>query len=71
VPLGSPSAILPAAALAFPRWLASAESNLQETNALLWVIIGIATAGSIVTFAFLVYTLWKFRDPNMRDRRYG
>jgi len=71
VPLGSAFSILPAGAFALPRLLASAESNLQETNALLWVVIGIATAGSIVTFAFLVYALWKFRDPNVRNRRYG
>ena len=51
--------------------LASGETNLQQTNALVWVMIGIATAGAIVTFAFLAYSLWRFRDPNVKDRPYG
>jgi hypothetical protein len=59
---------MPATALAL---LASGESNLQETNALLWVMIGISVAGAIVTFAFLVYSVVRFRDPKTRRRRYG
>ena len=46
-------------------------SNLQLTEPLLWVMIGISVAGAVVTFAFLVYAVWKFRDPKMRRRRYG
>ncbi len=46
-------------------------TNLAETNALVWVMVGISAAGSIVTFAFLVYALWKFRDPKVKGRRYG
>jgi len=56
---------------ALPRLWASGETNLQETNALLWVMVAISVAGSIVTFAFLVYSIWKFRDPKVKDRRYG
>jgi len=56
---------------ALSRVLASGESNLQETNSLIWVMIAISAAGAIVTFAFLVYSLWKFRDPKVKNRRYG
>jgi hypothetical protein len=51
--------------------LVAVQSNLQETNALVWVMVGISVAGSIVTFAFLVYSVWKWRDPVANRRRYG
>ncbi|HTP54172.1 MAG TPA: hypothetical protein VML94_04295 [Thermoplasmata archaeon] len=51
--------------------MASGQSNLQLTNPILWVMIGISTAGALVTFAFLVYSIWRFRDPAVRRRRYG
>jgi hypothetical protein len=64
-----------AAAVALPAIftgvVGSGETNLQETNALLWVMIGISVAGAIVTFAFLAYSVIKFRDPNNKRRRYG
>ena len=71
VPAGFPrpawaGAVLPA----FAR-LASGETNLQLTNSLLWVMVGISVAGAIVTFAFLVYSVIRFRDPKTRRRRYG
>jgi uncharacterized membrane protein YbhN (UPF0104 family) len=47
------------------------ETNLQLTSPLVWVMVAISAAGSIVTFAFLVYALWKFRDPAVKRRRYG
>jgi len=53
------------------RLIASGETNLQETNALVWVMVAISAAGAIVTFAFLVYSLWRFRDPKVKNRRYG
>jgi hypothetical protein len=46
-------------------------TNLQETSDLVWVMIGISVAGAIVTFAFLVYSVWKWRDPETSRRRYG
>ena len=52
-------------------WFGSGETNLQETSPLVWVMVGIATAGAIVTFAFLVYSVWKWRDPETNKRRYG
>ena len=51
--------------------LASGQTNLQETNALVWVMVAISATGAIITFAFLAYSLWRFRDPRMKDRRYG
>ncbi len=51
--------------------LASGETILQEVNPLLWTMIAISAAGAIVTFAFLTYAVWKFRDPKARRRRYG
>ena len=52
-------------------WVASGQTNLQETAPLVWVMVGIGVAGSIITFAFLVYSLWKWRDPETNKRRYG
>ena len=57
--------------LGFVRTWVSAETNLQETDPLLWIMIAIAAGGSIITFAFLVYALWKYRDPKVKNRRYG
>jgi len=56
---------------AVPTLLAGGETNLQQTNDLLWLLIGISVAGAIITFAFLAYSVVKFRDPNNRRRRYG
>ncbi len=51
--------------------LGAGQTNLQLTEPLLWTMLAISVAGSIVTFAFLVYAVWKFRDPKTRRRRYG
>jgi len=51
--------------------IASGETNLELTNNLVWVMIGISVAGAIVTFAFLAYSVIRFRDPKVRRRRYG
>jgi hypothetical protein len=61
---------IPPAAVAFTR-LASGETNLQLTSPLVWVMLGISVAGAIVTFGYLVYAVWKFRDPTKRGRKYG
>jgi hypothetical protein len=62
-----------AAAASFGAWglVVRGETNLQLTNPILWVMIGISTAGALVTFSFLVYALWKYRDPSVHWRRYG
>ena len=61
------------ASLAFTasRWVASGETDLQQTNALVWTMVALSAAGAIITFSFLVYSLWKFRDPKVKNRRYG
>ncbi len=46
-------------------------TNLAQTSALVWTMVAISTAGAIVTFAFLVYSIWKFRDPKAKERPYG
>jgi hypothetical protein len=66
-PVGA--AVAPAAVLA--SRIAASQTNLQLTEPLLWVMIGISVAGAIVTFGYLVYAVWKFRDPTKRGRRYG
>ena len=53
------------------RWIGSGPTNLQETNSLVWVMLGASVAGAIVTFAFLVYSVWKWRDRVTNRRRYG
>ncbi len=52
-------------------WVAAGPTNLQETNGILWVMLGMSVAGAIVTFAFLVYAIWKWRDPVANRRPYG
>lgn len=47
------------------------ETDLQLTDPLLWVMLALSVAGALVTYAFLVYAVWKFRDPKMKGRRHG
>jgi heme/copper-type cytochrome/quinol oxidase subunit 2 len=51
--------------------VAHGTTNLQETNAVVWVMLGISVAGAIVTYGFLVYAIWKFRDRETNRRPYG
>jgi NhaP-type Na+/H+ or K+/H+ antiporter len=56
----------------FPTVLwAAGQTDLQEITPLVWVILAISVGGAIITFAFLAYAVWKFRDPATRGRRYG
>jgi hypothetical protein len=68
VPLAGRLAIVPAGAIGVGS---AGPSNLDLTNPILWAMIAISTAGAIVTFAFLVYALWRYRDPSVRRRRIG
>jgi hypothetical protein len=70
---GAPSAgPVPAlGAVAAGGILASGETPLQLTEPLLWVMLALTVAGAIITYAFLVYAVWKFRDPATRGRRHG
>lgn len=61
-----------AAAGAVPSFLrAAGQTDLQEISPLVWVMLAISVSGAAITFAFLVYAVWKFRDPTTRRRRYG
>ncbi len=50
---------------------AAGETVFQQESPIVWLILAISVAGAIVTFAFLVYALWRFRDPATGGRRYG
>jgi NhaP-type Na+/H+ or K+/H+ antiporter len=50
---------------------AAGQTDLQEISPLVWVILAIAVGGAIITFAFMAYAFWKFRDPTTKGRRYG
>ena len=63
--------VLPLAGVSSVGILGSGSTNLDQTSGLIWVMVAIGAAGAFVTFAFLVYALWKFRDPRVRRRRYG
>jgi NhaP-type Na+/H+ or K+/H+ antiporter len=60
------------AAALFPTLLrAAGQTDLQEIEPLVWVILAISVGGAIITFAFLAYAVWRFRDPTTKGRRYG
>jgi heme/copper-type cytochrome/quinol oxidase subunit 2 len=65
------AAVASAAVAVAPIAHAAAESRLDLTNPLIWTFLAISVAGAIVTFAFLVYAMWRFRDPAVKRRRYG
>ena len=50
---------------------AAGPTNLQQTDPVVWVMIGISIAGAVITYAVLAYSVWKFRDPKTKGRRYG
>ena len=57
--------------LGFAGLVGTGLSNLQETSPLVWAMLAISIGGALVTFAFLAYSIWRFRDPKVRGRRYG
>lgn len=57
--------------LGAPVLRAGGETDLQQISPLVWVMLAISVAGASITFSFLVYALWKFRDPTTKGRRYG
>ncbi|MGA8542417.1 MAG: hypothetical protein WB947_02575 [Thermoplasmata archaeon] len=61
-------AAVPAVALA---GVMATETNLQITAPLLWVMLALTVAGAIITYAFMVYAVWRFRDPTTKRRRHG
>lgn len=46
-------------------------SDLEKISPLVWVMVAISAGGAIITYAFLVYAAWRFRDPATRRRNYG
>lgn len=50
---------------------AAGPTNLQETDPILWVMLAISVGGALITYAFLAYAIWKYRDPGSRRRPYG
>ncbi|MGI0070919.1 MAG: hypothetical protein ACRECT_02430 [Thermoplasmata archaeon] len=65
--------VAPAAApaVALAGLVASGETPLQLTEPVLWLMLALTVGGAIVTYAFLVYAVWRFRDPTMKGRRHG
>jgi heme/copper-type cytochrome/quinol oxidase subunit 2 len=59
------------AASLLARVHAAGPTDLQQISPLVWVILAISVGGAIITFAFLAYAVWKFRDPTVKGRRYG
>jgi hypothetical protein len=51
--------------------LGSGSSVIDQVSPLVWVMIAISAGGATITYGFLVYALWKFRDPSTRRRNYG
>lgn len=68
--VAAPPALLAALALSGSA-AASGQSILQQVQPLLWTLIALSVGGAAITYAFLVYAIWRFRDPSTRRRNYG
>jgi hypothetical protein len=64
---GAPAALAASGAAA----ASSGQSILQEVTPLVWVLVGLSAGGALITYFFLFYAAWKFRDPKTRRRNYG
>ncbi|MHB8352314.1 MAG: hypothetical protein ACYDFT_06495 [Thermoplasmata archaeon] len=62
-----------AAALALTGGAAASngQSIVQQVTPLIWVIVAISVGGTAITYGFLLYAAWRFRDPSTRRRNYG
>ena len=49
----------------------SGSTDLQQDQGLILVMTVASVVGAVLTWAFLAYALWKYRDPATRGRRYG
>ena len=58
-------------AVGIAKLVATGETDLQQISPLMWIMVALSAAGAIITFAFLTYALWKYRDPKVKHRRYG
>jgi heme/copper-type cytochrome/quinol oxidase subunit 2 len=59
------------AALAGGLGRTATTSDLQQISPLVWIMVAISAGGAIITYAFLVYAVWRYRDPSTRRRNYG
>ncbi|MGD0587290.1 MAG: hypothetical protein ABSA63_00625 [Thermoplasmata archaeon] len=71
MPASLGTTILSVAAEGLRKVGATGETDLQQISPLMWIMVAISAAGAIITFAFLTYALWKYRDPKVKHRRYG
>ncbi len=46
-------------------------TDLAQESPIIWVLTGLAAGGAVITFAFLVYGVLRFRDRTTKGRRYG
>jgi amino acid transporter len=51
--------------------LHASETPIQEISPLVWVMVAISAAGAFITYAIMVYAVWRFRDPSTKRRNYG
>ncbi len=51
--------------------VAASQTDLQQIEPLVWLLVALSTGGALITFAILFYALWRFKDPTTRGRRYG
>ena len=50
---------------------AGGPTNLQETSPVVWVMVAISLGGALITYAFLAYAIYRYRDQATRKRPYG
>jgi hypothetical protein len=46
-------------------------TDLQQDQSLFWVMLITSIIGAAITWSFLAYAIWKYRDPATKGRRYG
>jgi len=46
-------------------------TDIAQESPIIWVLTGLSAGGAIITFAFLIYGVLRFRDPKTKGRRYG
>lgn len=51
--------------------LAGATEDLAAISPLVWVMVAMSVGGAAITYGFLYYAIWRFKDPSTRRRNYG
>jgi amino acid transporter len=57
--------------LALVGGAAAGPTDLEQISPLIWVVLAISVGAALVTYAFMAYAVYKFRDPATKGRRYG